>query len=431
MKIHSPFLLLLLFLACFAPLQSQSLETALFELPDLSFTQLKDQDGRKVYELSIKQAIDHQDPTKGHFHQRVFLSHLGFDRPTVIVTEGYNRDRNRIYELTKLLDANQILVEHRYFGKSIPEPMDYQYLDLAQATADLHKVNQLFRNVYQGKWVSTGISKGGSTTIFYRYFYPEDVDVSVPYVAPINREFEEQRIYDFLDKVGTDECRADILAFQKRMLKNRSEILEQLHFYALGARLKFTYVSLEEAFELAVLEYPFSFWQYGHNCAGIPSSKASMKKSIEHLLAVSNINFFADASMTDLASHYYQSAAEMGYYGYETEDFKGLLKALPMQPHPHAAFTPDKMKVEFDGSLLKKINAWLKTEANQFIYINGAIDTWSATAVPENDAVDAEWFFMAGKHHGSARIRNMEEGEKKRLVKALEKWLDMDVKGEI
>ena len=85
------------------------------------------------------------------------------------------------------------------------------------------------------------------------------------------------------------------------------------------------------------------------------------------------------------------------------------------------------MKADFDGQLLKDVNKWLKTEAHKFIYINGAIDTWLATAVRPNTNVDAEWFFMEGKHHGTARIANMNESEKTRLIQTLEKWLAIDI----
>ena len=136
--------------------------------------------------MKIRQEIDHNDPSKGYFYQRAFLSHKGYDNPTAIITNGYGKPRNNITEVAELLEANQINVEHRYFLESSPDSLDYDYLNFEQITADLHKINQLFRKIYDGKWISTGISKGGTTTIFYRYFYPNDVDVSIPYVAPVN-----------------------------------------------------------------------------------------------------------------------------------------------------------------------------------------------------------------------------------------------------
>lgn len=73
------------------------------------------------------------------------------------------------------------------------------------------------------------------------------------------------------------------------------------------------------------------------------------------------------------------------------------------------------------------MNAWLPENGNQIIYIYGGIDTWSASAVPYSDKVDAVWFMMDGKHHGSARIRNMTTEEKQLLVNTLSMWLDMEI----
>jgi len=406
---------------------SQNLENQLFELPDVIFEKHDNTDHGMVYQLKVKQALDHSNPDAGHFYQKVFLTHRGFDRPNVIVTEGYSCRRNRVYELTTLLNANQIQVEHRYFGESIPDSLDYKYLNLEQATADLHKINQLMRKLYAGKWVSTGISKGGATTIFYRYFYPDDVDVSVPYVAPINYEFEEQRIYDFLDSIGTTECRSKIKEFQFRMLVNSEEIMPWIYFYSQGAKLDFNYLTMEQAFELAILEYPFSFWQWGHQCEDIPTEDIPLILAVEYLLDVSGVDFFSDKMMATYASHYYQSATEMGYYGYEIDEFQGLLKALPTNVNPHAAFVPDKMEFEFDGSLLDQVNAWLEENGNEFIYIYGALDTWSASAVPISEKVDAIWFFMKDKHHGNARIRNLSDVERARLISNLERWLKLEI----
>lgn len=408
--------------------QSTELETKLFELPDVSFEKIKTPAGfESAYELKIKQPIDHQDPSKGYFHQKVFLSHKGFDKVNVLVTEGYQRNENRIYELTELLDANQIQVEHRYYGKSLPDSMDYQYLTLEQATADLHHINELFKQIYTGKCVSTGISKGGQTTIYYRYFYPNDVDVSVPYVAPLTQHFEDERIYKFLDTIGTKECRDAILDVQKRVLQNREAALDKLNWYSKGARLKFTYHTFEEAFELAVLEYPFSFWQWGTKCEDIPSADVSLDSLLTHFIGTSGVDFFSDRDVKAYASHYYQAASQMGYYGYETEELDGLLKALPMKPHPHAAFTPNKMKVELNNTVPLATAEWLKKNGNRFLYIYGADDTWTANAVRPTKGVDAEWFFMAGKDHGAARFKNMTEKEQTRFVGALEKWLEVKI----
>ncbi len=408
--------------------QNLSIEIALYDLPDVIFKEIKNTgDFEKTYELKIKQPVDHQHPGKGYFYQRAFLSHKDFSQPTVMYISGYGQSRVYETEITKLLNANQLSIEHRFFGESLPDTLDYNYLTLEQATADLHHINEIFRQIYEGKWLSTGISKGGATTIFYKYFYPNDVDAGVPYVAPINREYEEKRIYTFLDTVGSDACREKILAFQKRIFQHRNEVLPLLKMYCQGARLKFTYLSFEEAFEYSVLEYPFAFWQYGAPCDEIPTDTSSLVNAAQYLMKVSNISMFSDRDIDYYLPHYYQSASQMGYYGYKTEEFKDDLKVLPLQPHPHAALVPDKIPVEFDGSLLKKINVWTQKEGDHLIYIYGAADTWTASAVPPSQDVDAVWYFMKGKDHSTARFVEMTAAEKDKFISTLEKWLSLKI----
>ncbi len=404
---------------------NQNIENQLFLLPDVIFNEIETNNPDVAsYELKIKQPIDHNNHNLGYFYQRAFLNHRSVKKPTVFVTEGYTCTNNSSTELTELLAANQIAVEHRYFGESVPDSVGYDYLNLEQTTADLHHINKLFRKIYPTDWISTGISKGGATTIFYRYFYPGDVDVSVPYVAPINREFEEERIYRFLDTIGSDECREKIFNLQARLLKNQEKIIPLLKYYSKGAGLTFNYLSIEEAFEYAVLEYPFSFFQWGYSCDGIPDNTASLNEIVDYLLEVSGIDFFSDRSIEAFGPHYYQSADEMGYYGYETEKFKKLLKFLPTDRNPHATFVPGKLEVTFDDTLLRKVNTWIDKNGNQFIYIYGAMDTWSASAVPQSEKVDALWFFMEGKHHGNARIRNLSKSDRKLLEDKIQEWLN-------
>jgi hypothetical protein len=421
-------LILILCLSVQAFPQLSPLDKMLFELPDVIFGPIETAPGFEAsYELSVKQPIDHKDLKKGHFYQRVFLSHRGFDKPVVFVTEGYEQPRIYYNELTSLLNANQIEVEHRYFGISTPDSIDYDFLNLEQEASDLHHINALFKEIYSGKWISTGISKGGQNSIYYRYFFPGDVDVTIPYVAPINLSLSDERIFKFFDTVNTSECRKKITDFQKRMLSEREKVLPLVKWYSKGKNLQFTYLSFEEAFEYCVLEYSFSFWQWGHSCDEIPESSSAIEDAVNHLLTVSDIDFFADETMNKFKSHYYQAAGEVGYYAYQTDDFKGLLKALPLKPYPSAIFTPDKMKVEYSVSLSKKVYEWTQTKGNNIIYIYGASDTWSATSVPPSAKTNSVWFFIDGANHGSARIYNMSPSQREIFISTLEKWLNYEI----
>ena len=111
----------------------------------------------------------------------------------------------------------------------MPQPCNWAYLTVKNSLVDLHRVNITFRNLYSGKWVATGISKGGQTTMFYRSYYPDDVDVSVPYVAPLNQSLEDGRHEVFLsEKVGTAKERKAVEEAQLTLPKRKQALLPML-----------------------------------------------------------------------------------------------------------------------------------------------------------------------------------------------------------
>ncbi len=415
----------------FAQNDVKTVEEFLFDLPDVRFESIAPPAPfQAAWALQIRQPLDHANPEAGSFWQRVYVSQWDVTQPTVLVTEGYSRGANYASELARQIGANQVVVEHRFYGESMPDSLDYRYLNIRQAVADLHRIRTLLGMYFDAPWVASGISKGGQTTIYYRYFYPDDVAASVPYVAPINLALEDDRIYEFLNTAGSRACRKRIEAIQSRILTEYDASLLRLKWHAKGEGLRFEYLTLEEAFEYAVLEYPFSFWQWGSDCGDIPNPNADLEEVLDHFLTVSGLGFFSDDGMESYASHYYQCAAEFGYYGYETEAFAGLLRALPMTPNPSAIFTPNQMEVEYDGgALADSVYHWVEAEGDEFIHINGALDTWSATAMPENQDRDALYFFLQDQSHGTARIRNMSEGQREAVRESLERWLGVPIQG--
>jgi len=427
-----PILLLtfcLIFLNSFGQTDKQQLERELFNLPNISFTDVsKPGDTFLTYDLLVKQPIDHQHPEKGYFSQWVQLQHRGFNNPTVIETHGYQMGRGE-NEVEKILNANNIGVEYRFFGKSVPDSIQWEYLTVEQATADLHAVNQLFKQLYKGKWISTGISKGGQTTLYYKFYYPEDVDVAIPYVAPIDNALEDTRIYTFLDTIGKPECRQRIFDFQKFLLMNEDKAVEKLKWYANGAGLKFNYLgALEKAYEMAIMEYSFSFWQWGRSCDSIPTNK-SLEDYLSELLKTSNISFFADNDMKKYAPHYYQ-AEQTGYYSYNIEPFKKYIKHFTS--NPSAIFPPKAAKKHHQyGPINESLQEWLKTNGNNILYIYGGIDTWSAARVMVSDQVNSKSFLIPGANHGSARIKAMPAAMKRELVQKIKAWTGIDAKTEV
>ena len=422
-------LLSLTILNAFGQTDRQRLEQELFNLPNVSFVNVsKAGDPYLTYDLMIKQPIDHQHPEKGYFNQWVQLHHRGFNCPTVIETHGYQLTRGK-NEPEQLLNANNIGVEYRFFGKSVPDSINWDCLTIEQATADLHAINQLFRQIYKGKWISTGISKGGQTTLYYNYFYPQDVDLAIPYVAPIDNNMEDTRIYTFLDTIGSPECRKKIFDFQEFLLKNEDQAIEKLKWYSKGAGLAFNYTgSLGKSFEYAVLEYSFSFWQWGRSCDSIPTN-LSLDSYLDELLKTSNISFFSDTDIKQYGPHYYQ-ALQTGYYSYNIEPFKKYIKHFTT--NPTAIFPPKTTNTKpCTGTPNAKLQEWLSKKGNNILYIYGGIDTWSAARVMVSDRVNSRSFLIPGAHHGSARIKNMPKEMQKEFVQKIREWTGIDCNAEL
>jgi len=227
--------------------------------PTAEITELEANDHfTKAYQIVLNQPFDHKNPAAGTFKHYVYLSHTDTKMPTVLITEGYNANPST-YELSKIFKGNQVQVEYRFYGKSRPDTIPWQYLKNDQAIEDYHKLVTKLKRLYTGKWIATGISKGGETVLIYKSKYPWDVEVAVPYVAPLINGQEDIRTEDHIKTVGSDACRTKIAEFQQAVLKNRQAVLSEIANYASAKNMSFTELSFDEALEYAVLEFPFSF----------------------------------------------------------------------------------------------------------------------------------------------------------------------------
>ena len=377
------------------------------------------------YVTYFTQPLDHRHPEKGSFRQRVIVSHVGFDRPTVIVTEGYGaayalRPQYR-EELSKLLNANMIFVEYRYFLESTPEPKDWQYLTAENSADDLHAITTAFKNIYPGKWIATGISKGGQTTLLYRTFYPDDVDISVPYVAPLCYGVEDGRHEPFLHKVSTPENRKKIEDFQLEALKRKATLLPRFEKYCTEKNYSFR-APIEEIYDYSVLEYSFALWQWGTPISSIPATTASDDEVFSHLLAISEPGYFTADSPN--ASFFVQAARELGYYGYDVQPFKQYLSIQSSEGYLHRLMLPEELKdMPFDKTLSKKITKFLKKQDPKMIFIYGQNDPWTAAGVTWLKNKKNIHVFIQPNGSHLARINTLPEAEKAKVMELINEWL--------
>ena len=103
--------------------------------------------------------------------------------PMVLQTSGYMIYRIAETAISRMFRTNQLQIEHRFFEGSTPDGSDWTYLDIKQSADDFHRITTDFKKIYKKRWVNTGASKGGMTSSYHRFFYPDDVHVAIAKLA--------------------------------------------------------------------------------------------------------------------------------------------------------------------------------------------------------------------------------------------------------
>ncbi len=377
----------------------------------------------KAYQIVLDQPLDHKDKDAGTFKHYFYLSHVDEAKPTVFITEGYNATP-RTYELSKIFKGNQVQVEYRFYGKSRPDTIPWKYLKNDLAIEDYHKIITKLKRLYTGKWISTGISKGGETVLIHKSKYPWDVDVAVPYVAPLIDTQEDIRTENHINTIGTDECRAKIVAFQRAVLKKRDSVLVEISKYATDKQMSFTELSIEEALEYAVLEFPFSFWQWGGSCDEIPDENATSKQMFNYINTIVGISFYNDKTYYDLLPSYYQHATELGYYGFDSTPVKDLLQVV--QKPTNLRFAPKNVDLTYNQNYIKEVRDFVENKGKKILYIYGEYDTWGACAPTPKPHVDAlKMVLKEGSH--KTRIKHFSKQDQQLIYDKLQNWLGYSV----
>ena len=206
--------------AAYVPLEQALTETQIFsdikENPDTAAVRKK-REGKlnyqSQYSMFISQPVNHDQSDGDKFKQKVCILFRGYDRPTIMVTEGYLWSRfGDAEDLGINLNANMIHVEHRNFGESYNQDKGkWKYETSAQASADLHAVYQALKPIFKGKWMSTGTSKNGETSMDYVYYYPNDMDLAAAFGSPFNVSLSDKAYGQYLfNEVGTETLRDEM-----------------------------------------------------------------------------------------------------------------------------------------------------------------------------------------------------------------------------
>ena len=158
----------------------------------------------RTYVIYYNQPLNHSQSGSAHFPLRALITVNTNGNPTTAVNHvyasGYSimgayleapdsvfaAEIDCANEIARRYNGNFIQIEHRYFQHSAPAQCWTNLDDLRaeEAAADFHNFFEALKKVLKGKYVMSGVSKGGVTTLLQHRFYPNDMDIFVPYSAP-------------------------------------------------------------------------------------------------------------------------------------------------------------------------------------------------------------------------------------------------------
>ena len=390
--------------------------------------------GTRAFLLRFRQPEDHSDPAGPFFDHRMVLIHRSETAPMVLHTTGYGMFGDPIQftslevEPTLALDANQLTVEHRFFGESIPGAPRWQYLTVAQSAADSHRIVNALRAVYSGAWIGTGASKGGMTAIFHHHYFPQDLAGIVPYVAPISFG-PDTRYVAFLDQIGPSDgaCRDRIVDLEREAVERRSELAEY-HLLTDPRASNYSQEALEILSFYPALGWRWLFWQYSASaelCTQIPPRGLGIENLASIFPFTPEAYFDQGLYDPELNPYYYQVARELG--GPSVDFLAALEEALigvdfdvlppaPIDPNPWGPDPP------MDLATMRSVDQRLRTRAERVLAIYGEWDPWTGgriTLGPNNDTFN---LLAPGLTH-LAEIVYLSPPDQDLALRTLDRWV--------
>ena len=382
--------------------------------------------GYRYFVLHFEQPVDHDDPGGQTFLQEVSLLHRDLSRPMIAWTSGYwDYYRDHTVELTNFLLANQISIEHRFFAGSRPDPADWSKLTIEQMAADQHAIITAFRTLYGGKYLTSGGSKGGMTAVYHRRFYPDDVDGTVPYVAPISFGAPDTRYVPFLDTLGSPECRQAVRDAATEILQHRrAAMLTSAETQATADNLQYTRIQIGPAVESAIVSLEWAFWQYYgiNSCSRVPAVTATDDAMWKFLDAVSPPSDNADASIAEFDAYYYQAYNQLGFPDGGAEYLDPYLVYTDAD---YLMTLPAAQPAYDGGAAMADIDAFVRERGDRFLFVYGEWDPWTGGTFELGGATDSLRAVQLQGTHGS-KIQFLEEQDQQAAVAKLKAWTGVE-----
>lgn len=425
---------------CFGTGSQDGLSKQLLELDSVMAAELRAEEaGRRVYLILFEVPLDWENPDAGTFLLRCKFSMLSTDAPNICLVDGYMLydemlDMSYSNSFAELYQANCIVCEHRFFGSSTPAGLNnqsvkyWEYLTVENAAADFHFVMEQFKTFLTGKWMFTGSSKGGEVTNIQSCFYPDDCDIYCSVVAPACSSISQDGFFDFIyNEIGNDVYdehmanyyRNMILEFQVEAMKLKDKLAPRYYEYGLKNGVVYSdFATPELLYDMAVLEYATSIWQYYRNFHEVEGVLAMDRESPEfEERMLNNLETMCDPITWGMNApffpYYVQAAKQIGEHDY---DFSYLREALKKEGREdlltvtedmeedllyRICFSPEQLEsFTYQDPTYPKLVEWSHTTQKPVIMLYGGSDVWYSMRLPDvTDNENVHIFVAEGKSH--------------------------------
>ncbi len=443
------------------------------KLPGVTKVERRSAFNQNQYILSFDMPIDHNDPGKGTFTQRMYVYYKDKDAPNMFNVGGYDLyygsyDGDFYDEMeplfAKTYNCNFFEAEYRFDGLSKPqgfqnEKTDYwEYLTCAQASEDFHTMIESMKTLFSGKWCFEGMSKGGEFTAYHLSRYPDDADLFLAECAMLNLGQNTPGLCEYVystagdDRYGKEkaqEYRDLLLEFQVEMIKHRDDLEDKYYdlatnYYSVVFAPAFT---KEILFDCTVLDARYVY-QYDSTDApegdyfkrmkevldlkdanGASEKAMFVDKACDLLTdlygpwqyAYSEHDTISDPESGNLYGFLFQCFFEDGYYNY---DFSYLRQALEkdgsgaslyiteeMEPDVYGYRIPEHHKNLFSYSPDVR-NARLRAVENTttpLILVNGLSDIYQAAEIKESKNPNTHIFNIPSSFHDECTLDYLSE----------------------
>jgi len=380
----------------------------------------------RLYDLLIEQPKDHNNTDMPSFQQRVRLLMKDEQSPVVLNTLGYGMgaaENTKLTEITTMVNATQIDVEHRFFRESTPENVDWSLMTIEQAASDHHRVISLLKPLLSANWIATGKSKGGMAATYLKRFYPEDVRGVVAYVAPLSLSMWDERFSDYTQQVVSNECQTKYKNFQVEALLRLDQLVEMIDAWGVENNVTMNSHGFDLNHRLQV-DIALSWITIGSYypellCEYLPVASDETEVFLEFIYQTSGFEYITDEGLTPWLPYHIQAARELGNFSAPLSHIADLLTVdvkdfeVNMLGNPVPVFQPEVMQ---------DIYEWAQFEASHMIFIYGEQDIFTGGAYPitTDESRENQIYIEPGLH--GINIEDLMESSQQQINEALSRW---------